>query len=183
MHGFLILILLIGLVGGVTYLSLAPVPEGQVGIATLAIPSFGSAPRPVRLLTPGLHFTCPGVTHVRLYNTRVQMLYVDVPLNTGSTFRLTAQVRLDSDSAVSIHQRLGPGYLREVVRPTLSAILERELYASGGAVDDPIIQDRIRDTLRQSLSIEGLHLDEAVLTRFDRVTLIDERSDTDEPEN
>jgi len=178
---FFLFLILLALLAGVVYSSIAAVPDGSVGILSMRIPP----PRFFKLspsLSPGLHLVLPVVTRVHLYSIRVRMLSLDVPIDGGKKFRLTAQVRLDPDSAPAIHRRLGPNYLDDVTRPTVQAILEREVYRAGGDVSHPEHQQQIYSAIAGALASDGLWLDQAILARLEMVHLTEEEfdsSDTD----
>ena len=164
MRGYLIFFLFIVIVTSLGYYSLIHIPDGHVGIVTVTIPTAGSVTVAPRMVRSGLHLSWPWVSSVRLYSTRAQMLNADVPSSKGA-FRLTAQVRLDPDSALAVHDRLGPSYLRKVISPTVSALVEKEIDLAGETIDSPAAHQRLREALATELSLDGLHLDEAILRR------------------
>ena len=185
MQRFIVFLILVALLSVIVYDSVVSVPDGYAGIASIRIRRLAPILGSPRTLEPGLHLSLPFFTGLQLYSTRVQMLYIDVPVENKKIFRLTAQVRLDSDSAAAVHSRLGPNYLQEVMKPTLRAIIEKQIYAGRGNLSLSESQQQLLDAVRQTLALDGLALDQAILTRLEDIDLKDAQpddgeSDTDE---
>lgn len=156
-------------IGYLVYDSVLAIPDGAVGLTTSRIQNLGPIPTAPRILGPGLHAGIPVITHLKLYNTRVQIMVLDVPVGNGAKFRLTAQARLDPDSVVVVDRRMGQNYMKEVIVPTLSAVMEKEIYASRGDLVSGESQQKILDAVRTAMSLDGLTLDQAVLTHIERL--------------
>lgn len=182
MQRFLVFLILFALLCLVVYDSVVAVPEGYTGVATIRVRRLAPLLGSPQNLDPGLSLSLPFVTTLQLYSTRVHMLYVDVPIPDRKIFRLTAQVRLNSDSAVLLHQRIGPNYLNDVMKPTLRAVMEKEIYAGHGNMSMAENQQQLLDAVAHVLALDGLTLDRAILTRLEHLELKDEQSTSESGE-
>ena len=187
MRRFLILVFLLCVLGFLVYDSVIAVPDGSVGVITFQRSRLGPISTRPRTLDPGLHLSLPLLTRLQLYNTRVQMLVLNATVGDGTTFRLTAQVRLDPDSAVEVHQRLGPNYLQDQISKTVTALIENEIYdKTGGNLVSAESQQKLLNAVGVTLARDGFYVDQAILTRLDRMEIREEthaddrESDTDE---
>lgn len=189
MRRFLIVLILLALLGFVVYDSIIDVPDGYAGVSTFRRSHLGRISTAPRILPPGLHLSLPLLTRMQLYNTRIQVILIDVPIAAGQTFRLTAQVRLDPDSAVVVHHRLGPNYLQDPpIRSALTALMQNEIFATHGKISSSESQEQLLSAISGELSRKGLILEEAILTRLERLDLKEEtpaveESDTDEDQD
>ena len=178
---FFVFLILLGVLAFAVYDSIIDVPDGSVGVVTFRRAHLGPIPTSPRILQPGLHLTLPVLARYQTYNTRLQTILLDVPIAPGNTFRLTAQVRLDPDSAVYVHMRLGPSYLKEYpIRLSLTAYMQNEIYATRGDILDANSQQRLLQTITSEFARNGLILDEAILTRLGKIDLKPEHRDTSE---
>ena len=188
MRKFLIFLILIGLLGFVGYDSIKAVPDGTVGVATYRVSRLGPISAAPRALHSGLHLSLPFVTRLTIYNIRVQILVLQVPLGEGKIFQITAQVRLDPDSAVLVHQKRGPKYIEEQIRPWLTELMKNKIYENRGHQSTDERQDDLLAAVRQDLALDGLVLERAFLTRLEHLELKEDStavqgSDTDEDQN
>lgn len=185
MRKFLICLILIGVFGFIGYDSVIAVPDGYAGVATYRVSRLGPISTAPRTLRAGLHLSLPLVTRLTLYNLRVQILVLQVPLGEGKIFQMTAQVRLDPDSAVLVHQKRGPQYIKEQIQPWLTELMKNKIYENRGRLSTVERQDDLLSAIRQDLALDGLVLERAFLTRLEHLELKEEPaaeqgSDTDE---
>jgi len=185
LRGFLILLTLISIFCVVVYDSVVAVPDGYVGVTTCRLRRFGPIATAPRTLDPGLHLSLPLLTRLSLYNTRIQMLVLQVPVGEGKIVQMTGQVRIEPDSAVILHQKRGPNYLAEV-RPWLTEIFKGKISEAHGRLGSPEIRQDILDTVEQALAADGIAFDRPpFLTLLEHLSLnldppTEEESDTDE---
>lgn len=189
---FLIVFILFSILCFIVYDSIKAVPDGYVGVETFRVNRLGPLSTAPRALTSGLHLSLPLLTRLHLYNTRVQMLILQVPVGAGKVFQMTAQVRLDPDSAVALHLKRGPDYMLDSIKPWLTELMKGKIFDSRGRMDSPEQQAWLLDTVEQDLSLDGLSLERAFLTRLEHLELgdaggkaanADEESDTDEDQD
>lgn len=188
MKRFLVFLVFIGILGLIVYDSVLAVPDGYIGVATYRIGRLGAISTAPRKLDSGLHLSLPFLTRLHLYSDRVQMLTLQVPVGGGKIFQMTTQVRLDPDSAVAVHLKHGPRYLEDKVKPWLTELMKNKIYETHGNMNTVQQQDLLESAVREDLSLDGLHLERAFLTRLEHLELVNdqpataEESDTDEDE-
>lgn len=175
---FMIILFLAVVVCLGAYYSVVFIPDGKVGVLVCHAPNLNRLCPPSHSLMPGIHLTRPFVSQLRLYDTRMQILLIDVPLGGTRTARFTAQVRLNSDSAVWVDRNMGQSYMHDKVRPHAAAVLEKESYRLDGCIVSEDGQQQVIRAIGEALSRDGVFLDEAVLTRLEKLEFSDE--DTDE---
>jgi len=137
---------------------------------------------------PGMHFKVPVIHRVKLFNAQLieYTISKDISLKdnkeimgdevinavTGDNkfvaVEATALIKLDTERLPEIWQNIGENFVSKVVRPVtrsrIRKVLTNHTLAKALSTDRNIIEDEVKDELRDSLTSHGLHVENFYLS-------------------
>jgi regulator of protease activity HflC (stomatin/prohibitin superfamily) len=137
---------------------------------------------------PGMHFKIPIIHRVKLFNAQLieytvakdiflkdnkeimgdEIINAVTSDNKFVAVEATVLIKLDTERLPEIWQNIGENFVSKVVRPVtrsrIRKVLTNHTLAMALSTDRSIIEDEVRDELRQSLSGHGLDVENFYLS-------------------
>ena len=137
---------------------------------------------------PGMHFKIPIIHRVKLFNAQLieytvskdvvfrdnkeimgdEVINAVTADNKFVAVEATVLIKLDTEKLPEIWQNVGENFVSKVVRPVtrsrIRKVLTNHTLAKALSTDRSIIEEEVKQELRDSLSVHGLHVDNFYLS-------------------